>query len=419
MLAPQLVNRTPPLLRQRTFARFWTAQTVSYLGDQVTMVALPLMAILILGASPAQLGYLAAAASLPYLLLGVHAGALVDRVEDRKRVLVAADLFRALLLLSVPAAFWMTGLTMVHLYAVAFLTGSLGVLFNVSASSLFPVLMPRTQFVEGNSLLRGSFSFSWVAGPGIGGFIVQAASAPIALVLDAISFLGSALLLGSIRPAEPARDHNRAKVRVIAGLSYLLTHPVLRPRVLSTTALNFCYTMYSTVLLLFAARELRLSPVMIGLAIGAGAVGALVGSVLTARVSRRIGIGPALILGSIVYPGVLLLIPAAPDSNQWIAAAIIAAAEFLSGMGLMLLDITGTSLQQAITPEHMLARITGASMALISGARPLAALVAGGLGTWLGLGNTISLAAALGILSTVILIASPIRTLRELPDTQP
>ncbi|WP_214413207.1 MFS transporter [Sphaerisporangium fuscum] len=414
-----LLLKTPPLLRQRDFRRFWTAQTVSYLGDQVTVVALPLVAVLALHASAAELGYLTAAASLPNLLLGLHAGALADRGGSRRAMMVATDLARMVLLLSVPVAFTLGWLTSAQLYAVAFLTGALALLFNVSSASLFPALVPRDRFVQGNSLLRGSFSFSWVAGPSAAGLIVQVISAPVALVLDAVSFLASALLLGSIGREEPRQDESRHGGGVRAGLRYLLASPVLRARTLSGAVLNFSYTAYFTLLFLFAARELHLSPGMIGFAIGAGAVGALVGAVVAPRLSGRMGVGPALIAGAVAYPGALLLVPLAPGDAPWLAVAVIAAAEFVSGAGLMLDDIAGASIQQAVTPQGMLGRVSGAHMTLSSGARPLGALAAGALGTWMGLGPTIALAAVVGLLSAGFLLASPIPRMRDLPEQSP
>jgi hypothetical protein len=172
-------GRLPEILRRRAFRRFWSAQTVSYLGDQVTLIALPLVAVLALAATPAQVGLLATAATLPPLLIGVHAGAWIDRLEQPRPVLVGADVARALLLASVPIAYALAGLSMVQLYAVALASGAARVLFDVCSAGVVPALIPVEQRVPANALLRGSFSFSWVAGPGAGGALVGLLTAPV------------------------------------------------------------------------------------------------------------------------------------------------------------------------------------------------------------------------------------------------
>jgi MFS family permease len=400
-------------LRGLAFRRYWIAQTVSYLGDQVTIVALPLVAVLALDASAAQMGLLAAAGSLPNLLFSLHAGAIVDRRGRRRGTMIVTDLLRAALLASVPVAYWLGALTLAHLYAVAFLAGSLSVFFVVCTNSLFTALLPRDQYVEGTSLMRGSYAFSWVAGPSAGGVLVQVLSGPAALVLDAVSFLGSALLLGSIAPEEPPGEP-AARGRIREGLSFVARNPALRAQFAAGAGLNFFYTIYFALLFLFAARELDLSAGTIGLALGAGAVGALLGTAVTTRATRRIGLGRALLLGAFLYPGALLLVPLA-SGPSWLAFALLVVAEFGSGLGLALDDICATSMRQALTPDRLRSRVQGAYMALNYGVRPLGALAGGALGTWLGLRPTLWLAAAGGVASALLLLPSPIPRMRELP----
>jgi MFS family permease len=414
-MAPHLLARVPEPLRSRGFRRFWSAQTISYLGDQVTLLALPLAAVLALHATTAQVGYLAMVATLPPLVIGMHAGAWVDRFRRRRLILVSADLTRAVLLTSIPVAYLLDRLSMIQLYGVAALVGVATVLFNVSAASVIPALIPREQRVTGNSLLRGSFSFSWVAGPGAGGLLVGVITAPLALVVDAISFLISATLIRTVRIPEIPLE-KRAPEGVGAGLHFIARHRVLRPYVVGGAVLNLGYTIYFTLLAVFAVRELGLTPAQLGLAFSAGALGALIGSVLTGRITRRLGVGPALILGAWIYAGALLAIPFAPRTHPWAGCATIAVAEFVSGFGLMLTDINGLSLMQTITPERMLGRVSGAIMASTYGARSFAALAAGILGSWLGLAPTIGLAAALGLACIPLLILSPIRGMQQLPE---
>ena len=195
----------PQLLRRAgAFRWYWVGQTVSLFGDQITYVAVPLVAVLYLHASPAEMGYLVAAAWLPYLLFALQAGALVDRYGHRRLIMIGADLGRALLLLTVPAAAALHHLALLQLYAVIFLSGTLSTFFNVSMATLFVSMLEREDYLHGQSLLNGSRAFSFVGGPAVAGTLVQAFSGPVALVVDAFSFLVSALCLGRIRPVEPA-----------------------------------------------------------------------------------------------------------------------------------------------------------------------------------------------------------------------
>jgi MFS family permease len=406
-----VIKRGP--LGDLAFRRYWTAQTVSYLGDQVTIVALPLVAVLALDASAAQMGLLAAAGSLPNLLFSLHAGALVDRSGRRRSTMIATDVLRSALLASVPIAYWLGALTLAHLYVVAFLAGSLAVLFVVCANSLFTALVSRDQYVEGTSLMRGSYAFSWVAGPSAGGVLVQVLSGPAALVLDAVSFVGSALLLGSIAPDEPPGEP-AGRSRVREGLRFVARTPALRAQFAAGTGLNFFYTIYFTLLLLFAARELHLGAGTIGLALGAGAIGALLGTAIATRTAKRIGLGRAMLVGAFLYPGALLLVPLA-SGPAWPALALLVVAEFGSGLGLALDDVCATSIRQALTPDRLRSRVQGAHMAITYGVRPLGALAAGALGTWLGLQETLWLAAAGGVASALLLLPSPLPRMRELP----
>lgn len=400
-------------LRRLAFRRYWTAQSVSYLGDQVTLVALPLIAVLALDATAAEMGLLAAAGSLPNLLFSLHAGALVDRRGRRRATMIVTDVVRAVLVFSVPVAYWLDELTLTHLYVVSFLAGSLSVLFVVATNSLFAALLPREEYVDGTSLVRGSYAFSWVAGPSAGGVLVQALSGPAALVVDAVSFLGSACLLGSIRPPEPAGEPaERGGIR--AGLRFVARTPALRAQFAAGTGMNFFYTIYFALLLLFAARELHLSAGTIGLALGAGAVGALLGTAVTPRASRRFGLGRAMIAGAFLYPGALLLVPFA-SGPEWLAFALLVVAEFGSGFGLALDDVCASAIRQALTPDRLRSRVQGAHMAITYGARPLGALAGGALGTWLGLQETLWLAAAGGVASALLLLPSPLPRMRELP----
>ncbi|MEU4569776.1 MFS transporter [Micromonospora sp. NPDC023956] len=407
-------GRIPVVLRDRSFRRYWTAQSLSYVGDQVTMVALPLTAVLALDASAVDMGLLWTLESLPLLLFSLHAGAWVDRRGRRRRIMISTDLARAVLLGSVPVAYLVGALTLPYVYAVAFLVGALAVLFNVSSYSLFPAMVPREHFVAGTSLTRGSFSFALVAGPGVGGVLVQIVSAPVTILLDALSFVVSAVLLRSVDVTEPEGDPTEARGYVWEGLRFVRRTPALLAKFVAGAGLNFFYSVYFTLLFLFAARELGLSAGMIGLVISVGAVGALVGSAVTTWTSGRIGLGATFIVGSFLYPAALVLTPLA-TGDRWLVVTMLLVGEFVSAVGLMLCDISGTSIQQALTPDVLRSRVQGAHLAVNYGARPLGSLVAGGMGTWLGLRPTMWIAVVGGAASVLFLFWSPIPRMRELP----
>ncbi|WP_316524223.1 MFS transporter [Kitasatospora brasiliensis] len=414
-MAALLMDRLPKLLHQIAFRRFWTAQTISFLGDQVSTIALPLTAVLALDASPAQMGFLGALASLPNLLFALHTGGFVDRYGRLRKLMILCDVGRAVALLSVPVAYALGSLTLPQLWLVAFVTGTLGMLFNVASNSLFAALVDRADYVQGTSLTRGSFSFSWVAGPGLGGMLVQLVSAPAALVADTVSFLGSALLLRSISVREPEPTKKTSDSHIKDGLRFVLRTSVLRAKFLSGGLLNLFYTVYFTLFLLFISRELALTPGMIGVALGLGAIGALLGSFVTGWFSKRIGIGLTFIVGSVVFPGALALVPFGTE-DKWIAFGLVVVAELLSGMGLMLCDIAGSSIQQALTPDRYRSRVQGAYLSLINGVRTAGALVAGALGTWIGLRPALWLAVIGGVLSVLPLLWVPVARMRTLPD---
>lgn len=405
----------PAVLHDRPFRRYWGAQTISYLGDQVTMVALPLTAVLALDASAADMGLLWTLESLPLLLFSVHAGAWVDRRGRRRRTMMVADVGRAVLLGSVPVAYVVGALSLPYLCVVAFLAGTLTVLFNVSSYSLFAALVPREHYAVGTSLSRGSFSVSLVAGPGVGGVLVQLVSAPLTVLVDALSFVASALLLRSVAVEEPDGDPAPARGYAWAGLRFVRRTPALLAKFVAGAAINFCYSVYFTLLFLFAARELGLSAGVIGLMISVGAAGALVGSALATATTRRIGLGPTFMVGAFVYPAALVLTPLA-TGDTWVVVTMLIVGEFVSSVGLMLCDISGTTLQQALTPDAYRSRVQGAYLAVNYGARPLGSLAAGGLGTWLGLRPTLWLAVLGGAASVLFLLWTPLVRIRDLPE---
>ena len=404
----------PALLGERDFRRFWAGQTISLFGDQVTLLALPLVAVLALHANAAQMGYLGGAELIPNLLFSLHAGAWVDRRGRRRQMMLATDLGRAALLATIPIAYAFDVLTFAQLYVVGFLVGTLSVLFFVSYNTLFVALVPRERYLEANSVLNGSRALSYVGGPSVGGLLVQALSAPGALVVDAVSFVASALALRSISPVEPPTE-TAERGHLKAGIRYILGSPIVRASLLATATINFFNFVFWALFILYATRTLGVGPGALGLVLGAASVGGVIGSIVTGRISRWIGVGPAFVLGCVLFPAPLVLVPLA-GGGHWRILAFLFAAEALSGFGVMILDITAGSIKAALVPDRLRARVTGAYMVVNYGVRPVGALLGGALGTWIGLRPTLWIATVGAIAGVLWLIGSPFLQLRDLPE---
>ncbi len=408
------------LLRKADFRNFWLGQTISLFGDQVSLIALPLAAVLVLHASAAEMGYLGAAALMPHLLFSLPAGVWLERVGRRRVVMIAADFARAGLVASIPVAYWIGSLTFAQLYGVAFLTGCLAVLFDISYSTLFVAVTEREEYLDANSLLNGSRAFSFVAGPSAGGILVQLLSAPTALLADAASYIASALSLARMRapepPIEPAEGGMRAQVW--EGIRFIGRSRILRPALASAATLNCFNFAFAALFILYATRELGIKAGTLGIVLGAGAVGGLIGAAVAGRLGRRIGLGPAFVVGMFLFPAPLLLVPFASGPRP-VVLAMLFSAEFLSGLGVMILDINVGAIMTALTPHRLRSRSTGAFRFVNYGIRPLGSLAGGGLGSLIGLRPTLFVTAAAGLAGWLWLLPSPVPGLIELPEEEP
>lgn len=299
MTRPEVAAQDVPLWRHRRFATFWTAQTISHFGDRISELALPLIAVLALTATPMEVGLLTAAVWAPNLL-ALLVGSRVDRVRDKKPVLIGADLLRACALASVPVAHWFFHLTLAQLFLVALMAGVGQVMFTTAYPSFFASLVERRRYIEANSRLHGSISASFVAGPALGGQLFQHLTAPVAVLVDAVSFLISGALIKFMRAPAPPRDTDPALTVGTArqGLAFVLRSPYLRGALGCVTTVNLFTFMAQALLVLFATRSLHLSPAVIGLAFGTGAAGGVVGAVLATRLSRRFGVGRMIVSGA-------------------------------------------------------------------------------------------------------------------------
>ncbi|MEV7332148.1 MFS transporter [Micromonospora sp. NPDC093244] len=412
------VDTAPPpaLHRDRRFRTFWIGETVSQFGDRISELALPLIAVSLLTATPLQVSVLTALIWLPNLL-GLFLGAWVDQRTHKRRLLIIADLIRAAVLLSLPVAYLFDAITLTQLYLVALLTGVGAVLFAMAHQAFFVALVPRSAYVDANSKLSMSRSLSFIAGPAVGGGLVQALSAPVAIVVDAVSFLGSALLLRRIPVTEPPPPPRRTSTlgMVREGLVMVLRHPVLRAALGCTSTVNFFTFIASALLVLYASRDLDLSAGAIGLAFAAGAPGGLVGAALAPRIARAIGLGRTTMIGVVLFSAPLAL-TALITGPTWAKITMLAAIELVSSFGVMLMDINLNALLTAVTPDDARGRRAGAYSAVNYGVRPLGALVGGALGTAVGLRPALVVAGLGGTLAVLWLLASPVRRIASIDE---
>lgn len=405
------------LWRHGDFMKLWTAQTVSMLGSQVTILALPLTAVLLLDASAFQVGLLTAFGYLPFLLIGLPAGVWVDRMR-RRPVLVVADLGRAAILLLVPVLWWTGVLSIGVLYPITFAAGVLTAFFDIAQQSYLPSVVDRDQLSDGNAKLEISYSGAQLAGPALAGGLVQLLTAPVAILVDAVSYVGSAVSLLLIRRREPAPERPAAEAglagQIRVGLRFVLRHPLLRPIAVTTGVGNLfdLFGMVAAVLVLYAVRELGMSPATLGAALAIANVGALLGALVNGALVRRIGVGPAIAVASAV-PGLSVLI--LPLATPATAIAVIGGALGICGFAIAVYNINQISLRQAVTPQRLQGRMNATMRFLIWGTLPLGTLLGGALGDAIGLRPTLVIAGIGSVLACLPLVLSPIRTLREIP----
>ncbi len=407
------------LLSQPDFVIFWIGQSVSLVGSQITLLALPLTAVMVLGAGPAQMGILGALGTLPWLILGLPAGVWVDR-RSRRPIMIASDLGRFLVLLTVPLSAVTGLLTIELLYAVTLVTGILSILFSVAYSAYLPELVDKDRLVEANSKLELSRSAAELVGPGAVGILVQLVAIPITVLADALSFVVSALSITAIKTQEPApRQQRRPDLRreMKEGLEAVLRHPLLRPMVTAMASMNVFVYMGLAAYTVFAVRELGLNAWHIGLVYSLGSLGFFVGASLAPGASARFGLGRAVLGGALLAGLSEALIPMA-GGPTWVIVAILVAAQGLNAAGVVVGNVTLVSLRQTVTPLRLQGRVAGTSRVLSWGARVVGSLIGGMLAESIGLRSTLVVAALGQILAVGLLFFSPIRELKASPGRE-
>ena len=412
-------SRFGELWHNRDFLKLWAGETISMTGSQVTTLALPLTAVVLLKATSFQVGLLNTALTVPFLFLTLFAGVWIEH-KRRRPVLIATNLGRALLLGCIPMLALTGWLRIEYLYVIALLVGCCTVFFYLAYQVFLPTLLPTKQLVEGNSKLSASESITEVVGPGIAGQLIQLMTAPIAIAVDAFSFLiaaGSLALMHTHESVEPASPTTLRRVfpDIGEGFRITFTNKYLRAFAGEAATYNMFWQMILTIFLLYAVRELHFSAGTIGFLFAVGSVGALLGALLTGRIARWVGVGPTIVATAILSDIALLILPFIGRSTPQ-AGFFLALAFFVQGIGLTGCNIHVDSIRQAIIPRSLQGRANASYRLLVSGALPLGSLLGGTLGAWLGLQLTL-VVSALGLLSTALwIIFSPIPGLRALPD---
>lgn len=403
--------------REPDFVKLWIGRTISSFGSHISGTAIPLAALLALGATPAQMGLLTALGAAPVLLVGLVAGVWVDRLPHRP-LLIAADLGRAALLLVIPLAFALRRLTIGQLELVVFLAGALTVVAEIAGQAILPSLLAPDHLIEGNSRLGASDSVAEIGGPSVAGVLVQWIGAPFAIALDALSFLVSALSLRLIHPparrATPPPARGSLAGEAVEGLRLIAGQPVLRALAASGGTFTFFGNFIGTLYALFAIRALHLSAAAVGTLVGLGGVSALVGALVAGRVVRRFGLGRTLIGSLFCYGTLALLIPLAGGPPP-LAYVCMALPQLLGDAFIAIHFIAQASLRQTTIPDRLLGRATASLRVIEGGLGPVGALLAGALATFVSPRLTLAIGVLGILLAPLWLVLSPVRALRQPP----
>ena len=408
-------RRRGGLAHHRDFRLLWAGQSISDVGTAVSTIVLPLIAVVYLHASTFAIGALAAAQWVPWLLIGLPAGVWVDRSRCRP-LMIGCDLLRAALIASVPVAAALDRLGMPQLFVVAGLTGFVTVVFQVAYLSYVPILLDRDDLTEGNAKLQGSSAVAQVVGPGVGGLLVQAFRAPFALVVDAASYLVSALAILAIRVREPEREpveHRNLRREIAEGLRYVAADPFLRVLTIAPAVANFFFVGFEAINVVFLVREVHVAPATVGLLVGLVSLGSVVGAAIARSVGRWIGTARAVWLATLVTAPFGLLIPL---TTRGAGLAFYVVGNVVLLVGILIYNVTVSSFRQAYCPPEILGRVIATMRFVLFGTIPLGALAGGTLGSLLGPRDAVWVLLAGNVVPSLILLASPLRSLRDLPD---
>ena len=406
------------LWNDSNFTKLWSSHTISNIGNGITGIALPLTAILVLSASPVQIGILSALDGIAVLLFGLIAGVLVDRIR-RRSILIVTDIGRALLLTSIPVAALSGMLHIAQLYVVAALVSILTVFFNAADVSFLPELVQPEKLVEANSKLGISDSLSEIIGPSLAGLLVQLVSAPLAIIFDVFSFLASAFFVAHITRAKPfhvlPNAQNNLWHESIAGLGFIWKEPRLRAMAISAGLFNFTGMFIGTLYALYVVRNLHVAPAVYGVLIATGGVSTLIGAFFAERVIQRLGIGLTIGSSLFLYGLVGLLIPLAHGSVS-IVVILLLTSQLIGDVAISIHLIAEVSLRQMLVPEHLMGRVNAGIQTLTRGAMPLSALLAGFLATSIGIRLTLLIGVVGVMVAGLWLLCSPVGNIRAFKE---
>ena len=416
-----MTQPTRSLLRHADFLKLWTAETISQFGTQVSLLAIPLVAVTLLEATPFEVAMLGTIEFLPFILFSLPAGAWVDRLR-RRPILIIGDVGRALMLLSIPIAYALDVLTIWQLYVVGFVAGTLTVFFDVAYMSYLPSLVDRDQLIEGNSKMEVTRTLAQTAGPALSGGLIGVLTAPIAILVDSISYGISAFFVFLIRRTEPTPDrhvdeHGQAREglrkEVANGLRYVFGNEYLRGIAAATGTSNLFNNIAFATYIVYAVRVLGLSPAEIGIVFGIGNLGALFGAITGNRWSQRFGLGRT-IIGSMFLsgPSVLLVAMAPKDSP----IPFLIAAGLLAGFSGVVYNINQVSFRQAITPPTMQGRMNATMRFIVWGTIPIGSILGGIIATSVSLNAALWIGAAGSFLAVIPLLITPVRKLVTMPE---
>lgn len=411
-----------PLWSNHAFVRVWSAASISIFGSLITRIALPLVAILALGAGPIEVAVLRSMDLAAALLVGLVAGAWVDRLR-RRPVLIWADLGRAVLLLSIPLSFALGTLALWQLLVVAGLAAVLTTFFDAADNAYLPTIVERERLLEANSALAASGSVAEFAGFGISGFLVQLLSGPVTIVINAVTYIVSAVLLLSVRTVEappPTRESREPVLDEIRhGLRLVRQNPVLRAFAGAQMLMSMLWGVFGAVWFLFALDELGVSPATVGIVAGVGGASSFIGAVVATRSTRRWGVGPVAIAAMLLAALGNLFIPLAPAGLPLVAVAFLVAQQLIADSAITVYDVTETSVRQSLVADRELGRVASTFHVASAAAQLAATIGAGLLAEVIGLRLTALLAPLGGLLAAAVLWWSPVRTLRELTSVDP
>jgi predicted MFS family arabinose efflux permease len=413
--ADALANDSRPAarpLRTRDFRLLFSAYGISAVGSEVTVLAIPLTAAVLLGASPWQMGLLTAAGTAPYVGFSLVVGAWVDRLRRRRPLMVAADLVAAGTLLTVPLAWALDALTVTQLVLVELLVGAARVTFRPTFSVHLPDVVPAEAITPASSRLRAAEAGAMLAGPGLAGTLVQVLTAPVAVLIDALSFVASAVLVGRVRSPErvghTSPPRRRLRTEIAEGMTHLFRDARLRAIALAAASVNFFGLMIIALLVVYLTRVHHFSPLMVAAVTVAGGVGSLVGALVAPRVAERIGRGRTILVASAIFSLGMLAFPMA-GGPRWLVLAVLAANEVVVGIGIMLFDVTTGAFVITDTPRELLGRVNSSLSTVTQGVKALGALTGGALATAVGIHPALWVAAS-GATTTVLWVwFSPFR----------